>query len=308
MRKIKLGMIGMSAGNGHPYSWSAIINGYNAERMQECPFPVIPQYLAKEKFPEAAIAGAEVTHIWTQEIKLSQHIADATYIPNVVEHMEQMIPEIDAVLLARDDADNHITMAKPFLEAGLPIYIDKPLVLKCLDVELLFSMQKYPGQIFTCSAFQYARELMEVEKKLSSKKIIHIDAHIKNDWNKYAIHLIEPIIKVIGHDISVKHVDVITTNTQKVANYLFSNGLTLQIKTFITSNVKPTLHFFSEDDVTTVVIQDAFFAFKAALEKFLVGIRDKQEITQKNFVMRSIELLESATMSKRCTYQPSHAQ
>ena len=28
---IRLGIIGMTEGNGHPYSWSAIFNGYNPE-------------------------------------------------------------------------------------------------------------------------------------------------------------------------------------------------------------------------------------------------------------------------------------
>ncbi len=34
-----LGIIGMSPGNGHPYSWAAIFNGYNKEKMAKCPFP-----------------------------------------------------------------------------------------------------------------------------------------------------------------------------------------------------------------------------------------------------------------------------
>ena len=33
---VKIGVIGMSPGNGHPYSWSAIINGdYNEKAMQK---------------------------------------------------------------------------------------------------------------------------------------------------------------------------------------------------------------------------------------------------------------------------------
>ena len=45
--EIRLAMLGMIEGNGHPYSWSAIVNGYNPEEMAKCPFPVIPQYLAE---------------------------------------------------------------------------------------------------------------------------------------------------------------------------------------------------------------------------------------------------------------------
>ena len=31
--EIRLAMLGMIEGNGHPYSWSAIVNGYNPDEM-----------------------------------------------------------------------------------------------------------------------------------------------------------------------------------------------------------------------------------------------------------------------------------
>ena len=68
---VKLGVIGLSPGNGHPYSWSAIINGYDPVFMKDCGFPVIPEYLAKQSFPEDSISNAEVTHIWTEDLNLS---------------------------------------------------------------------------------------------------------------------------------------------------------------------------------------------------------------------------------------------
>ena len=34
LSKLKLGVIGMSEGNGHPYSWSAIFNGFDREEMK----------------------------------------------------------------------------------------------------------------------------------------------------------------------------------------------------------------------------------------------------------------------------------
>ena len=71
---IKLGLIGISKGNGHPYSWAAIINGYEEKLMLDCGFPVIPDYLSKHKFPEESIKTMTVSHIWTQDINISQHI------------------------------------------------------------------------------------------------------------------------------------------------------------------------------------------------------------------------------------------
>ena len=45
--RLKIGIIGYSEGNGHPYSWSAIFNGYNRVLMESCGFTVIPRYLEK---------------------------------------------------------------------------------------------------------------------------------------------------------------------------------------------------------------------------------------------------------------------
>ena len=54
---IRLAMIGSTPGNGHPYSWSAMFNGYNRELMtRECPFAGIPQYLNKQPLPIVKIA------------------------------------------------------------------------------------------------------------------------------------------------------------------------------------------------------------------------------------------------------------
>ena len=40
-----LAMLGMVDGSGHPYSWSAIFNGYNPVEMKKCPFAAIQAYL-----------------------------------------------------------------------------------------------------------------------------------------------------------------------------------------------------------------------------------------------------------------------
>ena len=59
---LKLGIIGLSEGNGHPYSWSAIINGsYAPEIMAECGYPTIPAYLGANK-DTLGIGDTQVTH------------------------------------------------------------------------------------------------------------------------------------------------------------------------------------------------------------------------------------------------------
>ena len=61
IKNIRLGMIGMNDGNGHPYSWSAICNGYDPIEMEKCSFPIIPNYLNKQKWPESKIENAPLS-------------------------------------------------------------------------------------------------------------------------------------------------------------------------------------------------------------------------------------------------------
>jgi predicted dehydrogenase len=136
---IKIGIIGMSEGNGHPYSWAAIFNGYDKKYMNECPFPVIPEYLSKKEFPKDQINGARVTHIWTQSKSTSEHIAKASKIEFIVDKPENLIQSVDAILLARDDYQRHYEMAKIFINAGLPIYIDKPIAITVEDTNKTYT-------------------------------------------------------------------------------------------------------------------------------------------------------------------------
>ena len=46
---IKLGIIGFSKNNGHPYSFSAIINGYDKKYFKKVGYPQILNYLEKQK-------------------------------------------------------------------------------------------------------------------------------------------------------------------------------------------------------------------------------------------------------------------
>ena len=156
---IKLGMIGFSEGNGHPYSWGAIINGYEKSKMDDCGFPVISEYLSKRNLPEEAIQGASVTHIWTQDRKLSEHIAASAKIDNICSTYLELAAEVDAILLARDDWQSHLDIGLELLKTGKPVYIDKPIAIDLKNLDILLEAQKFEGQIFSCSALRFGQQL-----------------------------------------------------------------------------------------------------------------------------------------------------
>jgi predicted dehydrogenase len=126
--QIRIAMLGMVDGNGHPYSWSAILNGYDPEAMSRCPYATIPDYLGREPPETLRLTGAQVTHVWTDDPADAPLVAAASLIPNLVTRPEDVIGQVDAVIVATDRGHEHVARCRPFVEAGLPVFVDKPLV------------------------------------------------------------------------------------------------------------------------------------------------------------------------------------
>lgn len=292
-QKIRLGVLGMSEGNGHPYSWSAIFNGYNPAFMKDCPFPAIPKYLEEQKFPEDGLGDlAQVTHVWTQKLSLSEHIANASKIDNVVEEIEDMIGHVDAILLARDDAKNHYNMALPFIQAGLPVFIDKPLALSEKEANKILSAQKYDNQIFTCSSLRFAKELELT--KLDHEylgEVYHVEASVPKLWDTYAIHLIEPIISQLPERGILNEVIPLNKNNIQMCLVEWEN-VSGYLK--VTGNVPCPIkiEYFGSKGSVAKTFFDSFSCFKSSLEKFIRIIKKEEKNIPRSETLEIIKIIE----------------
>jgi predicted dehydrogenase len=197
--EIRLAMLGMIEGNGHPYSWSAIVNGYNPEEMAKCPFPVIPQYLAEVPANTMRILGARVTHVWTDDPTDAPRIAAASRIQNVVSRPEEVIGKVDAVILGTDDGHEHVRRAKPLVEAGLPLFVDKPLAINVPDVNQFIRWYQ-AGKVFLSSSnMRYAPETKQIlRQKAQLGELRWVTACTSKTWERYAIHALEAIWTILG--------------------------------------------------------------------------------------------------------------
>lgn len=291
---IRLGLIGMSPGNGHPYSWGAIFNGYDPIQMGECGFPVIPRYLEEQSFPEAAIREANVTHVWAQERGIADHISKSALIPNVVDDFSAMIGHIDGLLLARDDAETHAHFTAPFLDAGIPVYIDKPLALSVDEAQRMIDRQRYPGQIFSCSALKYANELTLSEEDLARLgRIRYVAATVPKDWDKYAIHAIDPILKLVGDRGKLVATRASCDGGFSSLSATYRDDFHLRITALGKVPAPISITVFGELGWKELVFRNSFHAFKFALEDFVEGIRNHDVRTSSESMLNAIRLVEA---------------
>ena len=197
--EIRLAMLGMIEGNGHPYSWSAIVNGYNLEEMAKCPFPVIPQYLSEVPGNTMRIPGARVTHVWTDDPADAPKVAAASRIANVVARPEDVIGQVDAVIIGTDDGHEHVRRSKPFIEAGLPMFVDKPLAINVPDLNQFIRWHRAGNVFLSSSNMRYAPEIKQVmRQKAQLGELRWIATCTSKTWERYAIHALEGIWPVLG--------------------------------------------------------------------------------------------------------------
>jgi hypothetical protein len=197
--EIRLAMLGMVDGNGHPYSWSAIFNGYDQEEMAKCPYAGIPAYLNKEPKEGFRIPGARVTHVWTDDPADAHRVAKASLIPNVAARPEDVIGRVDAVIIATDKGHEHARRCAPFVEAGLPIFVDKPLVDTEEDLRTFSAWVGSGATIMSSSCMRYAKEFLPW--RLSTHELGALRfacVTTSKSWERYGIHALEAIYPVLG--------------------------------------------------------------------------------------------------------------
>ena len=80
----------------------------------------------------------------------------------LVDKPSDLIGKVDAMLITAVDGSVHWERAKPFLEAGIPCYIDKPFTCSLADAKAIVALaEKKKLPLFSSSALRYATEVVE---------------------------------------------------------------------------------------------------------------------------------------------------
>lgn len=193
----RIGIIGVSEGNGHPYSFSSIINGYDDKGLARSGWEGIYNYVRVRDKSEFGFGNLRVTHVWTQDESETKKLCEAALISCPVKNYNDMLGNIDAVIIARDDYEMHFEIARPFLENNLPVFIDKPLSLNIEELKY-FKTFLENGKLMSCSGLRYAKELDTVRGNIMDYgKNLLVRGTVLFSWEKYGIHMLEGILSLL---------------------------------------------------------------------------------------------------------------
>jgi predicted dehydrogenase len=271
---IRLAMLGMVEGNGHPYSWSAIFNGYDRERMAASPYPNIAEYLGRQPREAFGIPGARVTHICCDKPSDAESVARASLIPNVVRRSEDVIGHVDAVVIATDIGSEHLERTRPFIEAGVPLFIDKPLVDREDHLRQFVAWQRAGKPVLSTSCMRYSREFACREQLIQQTGQLRlITMTMAKTWERYGIHGLEGVYPFLapGGWLSVTN-----TGTQKanLVHIRHAQGPDVLLATIgDLYGAFGCLSLYGTAGWVATQFKDTFHAFKTQLEAFIHYLR-----------------------------------
>ena len=176
----RVGIIGSE--NSHAMAFSEIFNINN-----------------KEQYPDI-----QVVAIYGEDQAASEAVRDKCGVE--IMSPEEMLGKVDAIMVTSRDGALHAGYAKPFIEAGIPAFVDKPLtrdVDEAIALMRLAKEKKVP--IVGGSSLKYPEDLQDLKNVIAAGEVRGADlaapVSMDNPYGGfffYASHLVEMTMAIFG--------------------------------------------------------------------------------------------------------------
>ena len=178
----RVGIIGSE--NSHAMAFSEIFNINN-----------------KEQYPDI-----QVVAVWGEDMAASEAVRDKCGVE--IMSPEEMLGNVDAIMVTSRDGALHAGYAKPFIEAGIPAFVDKPLTRNIEEaIELMRLAKEKKVPIVGGSSLKYPEDLQILKNAIASGEVRGADlaapVSMDNPYGGfffYASHLVEMTMAIFGSE------------------------------------------------------------------------------------------------------------
>ncbi|MDI9470687.1 MAG: Gfo/Idh/MocA family oxidoreductase [Bacillota bacterium] len=282
MKHKRIGIIGTE--NSHALAFARLFNGDGGRA------PLDPDW--------------RVTLVHGEDPATAQAIVDQVAGICAVPAITDMLGEIDAVMVTNRAGSKHAAAARPFIERGLPAFIDKPLTSNLAEArELLELAQKTGSRINSGSGVKYAWDVeilaREAQKLRADGRLLSAALGFAADYDSpydgfffYSPHLVEMVLTILGPDI--RTVQASRSGPAIVVNAVYDDLVAALLFTAGSSEYFGTL--VSDSRVITRTI-DLSMIYEVEAKKFLTLLRTGEMAQDFNTQLTSIALIEAILRS-----------
>jgi predicted dehydrogenase len=209
----RIGIIGTE--NTHALAFSKIIN---------LPDPVS----GKRLYPDAKVVG-----VYGPDMVSAQAIIDETGAEFIAESPDAFHGKVDAMLITSRKGSLHAGYAMPFIEKGMPLFIDKPFTTDVAEAQKLIEAAKKSGaRLSGGSGCKLAYDVLLLQNSVrglvacgnmisaSMNYAADPDSEYDGFWF-YAPHLTEMALAAFGHD--VRSVSTVENNGSRISIWRYDS-------------------------------------------------------------------------------------
>ncbi|MBS3763839.1 MAG: Gfo/Idh/MocA family oxidoreductase, partial [Planctomycetes bacterium] len=203
----------------------------------------------------------------------AEHVAKCCRIPNVVQDPTDVIGDVDAVIIATDIGSEHVERARPFVEAGVPLFVDKPMVDNAEDLAVFNEWVRQGYPILSSSSMRYTKEFAPYRLSTHNLgKLRYVTITTGKKWSTYGIHALESIFPITGPGyLSARNTGTYERNVVHFKHEREIDVVVVASKDMLGSF--GVLTICGTDGFDQLAIKDAFYSFKTQLETFVTYLR-----------------------------------
>lgn len=162
---------------------------------------------------ERQYADLKVVACFGPDLESAKQLRDEAAVELILDKPEDFLGKVDAMMITSRKGSHHLAYAKLFVEAGIPLFIDKPVTADPDEAEELISLAKQHNVLITGgSGCKYAWDvqLLKIKREQWEKegRFLSASANFAADIDSpydgfyfYAPHLTEMALTIFGYDV-----------------------------------------------------------------------------------------------------------
>lgn len=163
------------------------------------------QFMAEK--PE--FAGIEVAGVYSEERETAEKLRQRFGVP-VMDNYDEAVGKVDGVIVTARHGDRHYTYAKPYLQTGVSLFVDKPVAIREEDALAMLAQTSQKGvKVTGGSCLRYATSVAEAKqahiaaeggRTVSGVVRAPLNCDVRyGGFYFYAQHVVDMVMEIFGH-------------------------------------------------------------------------------------------------------------